>query len=106
MSQQIQQVNFKYHPFGKQAAFHNDRYKVRHRAVFTGVGGGKTLSGCYEVLSMLLENPHSVGYIFEPTYKMVRRILIPTLESKWLLGHPIESNPVVNDYRKNLGWKI
>lgn len=90
-----------YHPFGKQATFHNDRYKVRHRAVFTGVGGGKTLSGCYEVLSMLLENPHSVGYIFEPTYKMVRRILIPTLESKWLLGHPIESNPVVNDYRKN-----
>jgi phage terminase large subunit len=50
---------------------------------------------------MLLENPNSVGYVFEPTYKMVRRILIPTLESKWLLGHPIDSNPIVSAYNKS-----
>lgn len=50
---------------------------------------------------MLLENPNSVGYVFEPTYKMVRRILIPTLESKWLLGHPIDSNPIVTAYKRS-----
>lgn len=32
---------------------------------------------------------------------MVRRILIPTLESKWLLGHPIDSNPIVSAYNKS-----
>jgi hypothetical protein len=37
----------------------------------------------------------AVAYGFEPTYKMVRRILIPTLESKYLLGTPVESNPLV-----------
>ncbi len=102
MTQQLQQeVTLNYIPFPKQEAFHNDRYKIRHRAVFSGVGGGKTLSGCFEILSMLLENPNSVGYIFEPTYKMVRRILIPTLENKWLLGHPIDTNPIVTAYNKS-----
>lgn len=90
-----------YTPFPpQQEAFHNDRYRVRHRAVFSGVGGGKTLCGLFEILSILFENPRSVGYVFEPTYKMVRRVLIPTLESKWLLNHPIDSNPLVSDYRK------
>ena len=99
---QIEQtVTLRYYPFPKQQTFHRDRYKVRHRAVFSGVGGGKTICGCFELLSMLLENSGSVGYIFEPTYKMVRRILIPTLESKWLLGHPIDSNPIVSAYNKS-----
>jgi phage terminase large subunit len=35
---------------------------------------------------------------------MVRRILIPTLESKWLLGAPIESNPLVNSYHRSDGY--
>ena len=46
-----------------------------------------------------VENEGSVGYIFEPTYKMVRRTLLPTLENKWLLGKPLISNPYVKDYR-------
>jgi phage terminase large subunit len=95
------EITLNYIPFPKQIAFHNDRYHIRHRAVFSGVGGGKTICGCFEILSMLLENPNSVGYIFEPTYKMVRRILIPTLENKWLLGHPIDSNPIVTAYNKS-----
>ncbi len=100
-TQQEQEVTLRYYPFPKQMLFHRDRYKIRHRAVFSGVGGGKTICGCFEILSMLLENKNSVGYIFEPTYKMVRRILIPTLESKWLLGHPIDSNPIVESYNKS-----
>ncbi len=96
-TQQLEQtVTLRYYPFPKQMLFHRDRYKIRHRAVFSGVGGGKTICGCFEILAMLLENKNSVGYIFEPTYKMVRRILIPTLESKWLLGHPIDNNPIVS----------
>ena len=98
---QQQEVTLKYYPFPKQMLFHQDRYKVRHRAVFSGVGGGKTICGCFEMVSMLLENPKSVGYIFEPTYKMVRRILIPTLESKYLLGHPIDSNPIVSAFKRS-----
>ena len=97
---QLQTVRLNYTPFPKQAQFHNDRYKIRHRAVFSGVGGGKTILGCFEILSMLFENPKTVAYIFEPTYKMVRRVLIPTLESKWLLGNPIEANPTVTAYNK------
>ena len=31
---------------------------------------------------------------------MVRRILVPTLESRYLLRKPIESNPVVTDFRR------
>ena len=99
LSQQLE-VTLKYNPFDKQQQFHKDRYKIRHRAVFSGVGGGKTLCGCFEILSMLIENPNSVGYVFEPTYKMVRRILIPTLESKYLLGRPIDSNPIVSAYKR------
>jgi hypothetical protein len=51
------------------------------------------------MLSYLLDdNPGAVGYIFEPSYRMVRRILIPTLEG--LLGTPIESNHAVEEYTK------
>ncbi len=50
---------------------------------------------------MLLENPDAVAYVFEPTYKMVRRILIPTLESKYLLDRPIDANPIVQAYNRS-----
>jgi phage terminase large subunit len=99
-----QHAYIRYYPHQKQIAFHNDRYKVRHRACFCGVGGGKTLCGLAEVLGILAENPHSVAYVFEPTYKMVRRILIPTLESKWLLGPSIETHSFVNTYHKSDGY--
>ena len=94
------EVVLRYWPYPKQELFHRDRYKIRYRGVFAGTGSGKTLAGVFEDLSWILDNPGSVGYIFEPTYKMVRRILIPTLESKWLLGRPIESNPIVTDYMR------
>lgn len=99
MSQQLE-VIFRYIPHSKQEGFHNDRYKIRYRAVFAGTGSGKTLCGVFETLSMLLENPRAVAYIFEPTYKMVTRILLPTLESHLLLGKPIESNPTVQAFRR------
>jgi len=99
--QRLQQKNeytIPYYPHSKQRGFHEDRYNVKYRLVSGGTGSGKTLSGCFEMLSYLLENDGAIGYIFEPSYRMVRRILIPTLEG--LLGYPIESNHVVESYMR------
>jgi len=95
----LQTITLKYEPHSKQAQFHQGRYQHRYRAVFAGVGSGKTLCGLAEGLLWSMENPGSVGYVFEPTYKMVRRILIPTLQSPLLLGKPLEANPYVKSYR-------
>jgi hypothetical protein len=69
-----------------------------YRAVFAGTGSGKTIAGIFECLRWLLENDGIVGYVFEPSYPMVRRILIPTLENELLLGKPIEANPLVKSF--------
>ena len=98
------ETTIRYYPQPKQELFHNDRYKIRHRACFCGVGAGKTICGLAEVIGILLENPGAVAYGFEPTYKMVRRILIPTLESKYLLGNPVEANPLVVSYHRSEGY--
>lgn len=99
-----QHAYIRYFPHPKQEQFHNDRYRIRHRAVFTGVGGGKTIAGLSEVIGILVENPGAVAYCWEPTYKMVRRVLIPTLENKWLLGPSIETHPIVNSYHRGDGY--
>jgi len=68
-----------------------------YRLISGGTGSGKTVAGVFEMLSYLLDdNAGAVGYIFEPTYRMVRRILIPTLEK--LLGYPIDVNYAVENY--------
>jgi len=93
-------VLLRYYPdAGRQLEFHSDRYKIPYRACFCGTGSGKTIAGVFEDVSWCLENARIVGYVFEPTYKMVRRTLIPTLEHPKILGAPIISNPVVADYR-------
>lgn len=48
-----------------------------------------------------IENPGIVGYLFEPTYGMINKILIPTLERDILLGSPLESNPLIVGYNKS-----
>jgi len=87
-----------YFPHLAQQPFHNDRYNYKFRLISGGTGSGKTVAGVFEMLSYLLDHPGAVGYVFEPTYRMVRRILIPCLEQ--LLGYPIESNYIVEDYAK------
>lgn len=100
MTQQLE-VTLHYFPdAGKQAEFHRDRYKIPYRACFCGTGSGKTIAGVFEDVSWCLENNGIVGYVFEPTYKMVRRTLIPTLEHPKILGAPLDSNPVVADFRR------
>jgi phage terminase large subunit-like protein len=100
MSQQSE-VLLRYFPdAGEQEAFHADRYKVPYRAIFAGVGSGKTIAGVFEDVSWCLENNGIVGYVFEPTYKMVRRTLIPTLEHPKILGSPLDANPIVANFKR------
>ena len=81
-----------------QDPFHRDRYYVTHRALIAGTGSGKTMAGVYEDLRWALQFPGSTGFIFEPTYRMVKRILIPKLQD--FLGKPIESNPLIKQFHR------
>lgn len=92
-----------YKPHPAQRVFHADRFKVKYRAIFAGTGSGKTIAGLAECLKWCQKQPGIVGYVYEPTYPMVRRILIPTLEDEMLLGRPLELNPVVQEYIKSDG---
>jgi hypothetical protein len=80
------------------------------RGVSCGTGAGKTLSGLFEDIRWALAYPGSVGYIFEPSYPMMRRILFPTLESKLLFGCPLPftQNPYIRSFNRadmRLDWK-
>lgn len=72
-----------------------------YRLVSCGTGAGKTICGCAEDVRWCTENDGIVGYVFEPTYRMVERILIPTLESILLLGRPLETNPLVKQFNRS-----
>jgi hypothetical protein len=84
-----------YVPQPKQLEFHAGAGIWRFRAAICGTGAGKTIAGCAEAIRWAEAYPYSVGYIFEPSYPMVRRILLPTLRSKLLLGNPLEGNPKI-----------
>jgi hypothetical protein len=92
-------VNPGYEPHaGKQQQFHDDRYEVFARLISAGTGGGKTEAGFHEAWSWTCENPGCVGYIFEPIYKMLNRILIPLMEMR--LGTPLEKCPFVVQFHR------
>jgi hypothetical protein len=89
-------------PHPAQLSFIAGRESFTQRACLCGTGSGKTKVGCYEDLAWALMYPGSVGYIFEPSYPMIKRILFPTLESKDLLGcpFPFEQNPYVAEFNR------
>ena len=92
-------VNPGYEPHaGKQQQFHDDRYEVFARLISAGTGGGKTEAGFHEAWSWTCENPDCVGYIFEPIYPMLNRILIPLMEMR--LGAPLEKCPFVAQFHR------
>tara|TARA_R100001530_G_scaffold135354_1_gene112355 strand:- start:681 stop:1913 length:1233 start_codon:yes stop_codon:yes gene_type:complete len=93
-------IHFYYAPQPMQKLFHADRYRVKFRLVSAGTGGGKTLAGVFECVSWCLENAGTVGYIYEPTYAMVRRILIPAMESEWIFNGHIGAHPLVREYSR------
>lgn len=97
-----------YCPHTQQLKFHAGMNIYTQRAVLCGTGAGKTLCGCYEDIRWAQRYPGSVGYIFEPNFPMIRRILLPTLSSPLLLGEPFTANPLVAGYSKQdqrLDWK-
>lgn len=87
-----------YQPFTEQIAFHKDRTKYFARLISAGTGGGKTYAGGYEAFIWAWKYPGSVGYAFEPTFKMVKRILVPTLEK--MFCRPLESFPFIREYNR------
>jgi hypothetical protein len=99
-----------YCPHPAQLDFHAGMGIYSQRGVSCGTGAGKTLSGLYEDIRWALAFPGSVGYIFEPSYPMMRRILFPTLESPLLLGcpFPFTDNPHIRTFNRGdnrLDWK-
>jgi hypothetical protein len=99
MAQQTVQIN--YYPHPPQQLFHSDRYNVRYRLVSAGTGGGKTFAGVFEDLAWMLDHPGIEGIIFEPTYNMIKRILIrETFEKPQFFGKIIEAHPLVAEYHK------
>ena len=92
------QIKVKYTPFPKQREFHRDRTKYFTRLISAATGGGKTYAGAFESWVWAWKYPGSVGYAFEPTFKMVKRILVPTLEK--LFCKPLESFPFIARYNK------
>lgn len=87
-----------YVPHKSQKPFHVDRYKVKYRGLLGGTGSGKSIAGGFESLMWAIEQTGSVGTIFEPTYKMLKTITLPTLEH--LLGESFESSPVVSNFNR------
>jgi len=92
------QIKVKYDPFPKQREFHRDREEYFARLISAATGGGKTYAGAFESWVWAWKYPGSVGYAFEPTFKMVKRILVPTLEK--LFCKPLESFPFIARYNK------
>lgn len=99
---------FNYVPTPQQRAFHIARFFKTFRGVFCGKGAGKTIANLAEALMYGYHYPGSVVYLFEPNYPMIRRNIIPLLNTKWLLGEPFEKNPHIKEFRKSdncLIWK-
>jgi len=98
----MSEVSISYVPdSGKQSSFHDDRELFRYRGVFTGKGGGKTLMGLAEVIWWAMSYPGCVGWAGEPSFPMVERNLIPTLEMPELLNtKPFWASPLVSKYNQ------
>jgi hypothetical protein len=92
-----------------QLDFHAGRGIYSQRSCLCGTGAGKTKAGLVEDVAWALEYPGSVGFIFEPSYPMIKRILFPTLESRDFFNcrYPFTSNPYVADFSRSdmrLDW--
>ena len=88
-----------YFPHKGQLPFHEDRYKVRNRGLIAGTSTGKTEAGAFEAIGWCVDNPGCVGGVFAPTFKMIKRNVIPKFEK--LLGvSELELSPFVRRFQK------
>ncbi len=93
---------FRYAAHPAQTFFHAGKGIYSQRACLCGTGSGKTKAGLAEDIRWTFDYPGSVGYIYEPSYPMMKRILFPTLESKDFLGcsYPFTQNPHVAEFNR------
>lgn len=102
MSQKLlEPVKILFQPDPQQIPFFNERYNYRYRLISGGTGSGKTIAGCYEDLYWCIKYPGIRGAIFEPTYRMIKDILIPTFQNKWLFNSLIDNSPLVSNFNKS-----
>jgi hypothetical protein len=99
-----------YCPSPSQLDFHAGMGIYAQRGCSCGTGAGKTLSGLFEDTRWALAYPGSVGYIFSPSYPMMRRNIFATLESPLLFGceFPYTAHPYVRSFNRGnmrLDWK-
>lgn len=88
----------RYVPHATQLPFHVDAGTVKFRGLFGGTGSGKSLAGIAEDVYWCVRHAGIVGYVFEPTYKMIDRIVVPTLNV--ILGSPFWESPLVADFNR------
>ena len=65
--------------FAKQEEFHSLIWGHRYPAYVGGIGSGKTFAGCLLGFTYAEYNPGCRGMIVAPSYKMLKRIIIPTI---------------------------
>ncbi len=92
-------VKIKYIPHKAQLPFHKDRYKVRNRGLIGGGGSGKTEAGVFEAFGWCIDNPGCTGSIFAPTYRMIKRFILPKME-KLLDVTELDNSPFVYNFHK------
>lgn len=81
-----------------QFPFHKARLNYEWRGLIGGTSSGKTKGGSAELVYYNMKYPGAEGAVFAPTFGMLKRNIIPSLES--LLGAPIENSPVVKSFHK------
>lgn len=86
---------------GKQDDFHKDRYEVFARLISAGTGSGKTRAGAQEAWLWTHECPGSVGLLLAPTFGMIKRNLVPTIEK--VIGDKLTRHPYVENYNRSEG---
>lgn len=94
-----QELWLQHRPHPAQLPFHQDRYLVPWRVLLGGTGSGKTRAGVWESIQWCLANQGFVGAIYEPTYNMVKKTIIPMLERYF--GYPIESCPAIEYFNRS-----
>ena len=65
-----------------QKAFLQDK-TTRHLGLVAGFGAGKSFSLTVKMLQLALDNPGFTGIAMEPTYGLIRDILVPQLSELW-----------------------
>lgn len=85
-------------PHQGQISFHKARLRQRWRGLFGGTGSGKTYAGVLEDIYWAINYPGVEGAVFEPTYGMIKRNVVPILDS--VLGHPFQDSPYIENYNR------